>query len=130
MVTAIERAVVGAGKFLLPIGGFGAFPNARRPRVIWIGCDPVPALELVQHRLEAEMDAIGFPLEGKPFRPHITVGRVKQGARPRDMKGIDLLLEQLDFRSEAEVQSVDLMESELHPSGARYTVRRAVPLER
>jgi len=128
LIRAIERAVRGAGKFVLPVGGFGGFPNSRRPRVVWVGCGAVPALELVQHRLEEQMAAIGFPVEGRPFRPHITIGRVRQGARAGELQGIDSLLERVDYQSEAEVRSVDLMESELRPSGARYTVRRALAL--
>jgi 2'-5' RNA ligase len=128
VIRAVENATEGTKEFLLTIGGFGAFPNGRRPRVVWIGCGAVPALELVHHRLERQMDEIGFPLEGRAFRPHITMGRVSKGARPRELEGIESLLEQLDYQSEAAAHSVDLMESELRPAGARYTVRHAVPL--
>jgi len=129
VMRSLDTAVRGASTFRLAITGFGAFPNARRARVIWVGFDPVPELELVQNRVEEEMQRIGFPLEGRPFRPHMTIGRVKRDARPSNLRGLDSLLERLQFSSETVVHSVDLMQSELMRSGASYTRRHAAVLE-
>lgn len=126
LAAAIEAAVRGARPFTLPIAGFGAFPSPRRPRVVWVGCEPVPALELLQHHVERTMQPLGFPVEGRPFRPHLTLGRVRQGDRvPAD---VATLIDGLDYTNETTVASVDLMESHLHRSGARYVVRHRVPL--
>ena len=57
------------------------FPAQRRPRMLWVGLDAPPALELLQDRLERRAEAIGFPPEGTPFRPHVTLGRVREGHR-------------------------------------------------
>jgi 2'-5' RNA ligase len=59
----------------------GAFPNFRRPRIIWVGLDAPPALELLQDRLERLSEAIGFAPDGQPFRPHVTLARVREGQR-------------------------------------------------
>jgi 2'-5' RNA ligase len=53
----------------------------RRPRIVWVGVDAPPALELLQDRLERSTEAIGFPPEGVPFHPHLTLGRVREGHR-------------------------------------------------
>lgn len=128
-ITAVmESAVGGAKRFTMPIGGFGAFPSPERPRVVWAGCEAVPPLELLQHRLEQEMERLGFPLEGRAFRPHLTLGRAKREANARDFGDIEERMGSLEFAGEAPVESLDLMESQLGRDGARYTRRHAVPL--
>ncbi len=129
IMQALESAVAGNSRFRVSVGGCGAFPNARRPRVVWIGCEAVAPFELIQHRVEQEMSELGFPVEGRPFRPHLTLGRVKRGARAADLAGFDSALEQVEFQGEVDVESIDLMRSELSRAGARYTVVCAVALE-
>jgi 2'-5' RNA ligase len=129
VMRALDSAVRGAGTFRVALCGFGAFPNPPRARVIWVGLEPVPELELVQNKVEEEMRQIGFPLEGRPFRPHMTIGRVHRHVRPADLKGLESLLERLQFTSESVVDSVDLMRSELTRSGARYTKLYGAVLE-
>jgi 2'-5' RNA ligase len=128
VVSSLDIAVQGISAFRLTISGFGAFPNPRRPRVIWVGFESVPPLELLQNRVEQEMQDIGFPLEGRAFHPHLTVGRVRRDARPSDMDGMEGVLGRLQIKSETVVESVDLMQSELKRSGARYTRRHAARL--
>jgi 2'-5' RNA ligase len=125
---ALGRAVEGARRFRLPLGGFGAFPSARQPRVLWVGCEGVPPLELLQHRVEREMERIGFPLEGRPFRPHLTLGRAARGARASEFRGLEEVIAGLSFAAYVVVESADLMESHLTPEGARYVCRHAVAL--
>jgi 2'-5' RNA ligase len=128
IVTGVKASTEGARRFTLPIGGFGAFPSPARPRVLWAGCEPVAALEILQHRLEQEMQRLGFPLEGRAFHPHLTLGRAQRDARSAAFRGIESTLESLDFSAEALVESLDLMESRLSPQGARYTRRHASEL--
>ena len=124
----LAAAVQGAKLFALELNGFGAFPTPQRPRVIWAGCEAAPPLELLQHRLEQEMDRIGFPVEGRPFHPHLTLGRAKRGANPREFEGIADQLEAMTFRAEVTVRSLDLMQSTLAPGGAQYALRHAAEL--
>jgi 2'-5' RNA ligase len=128
ILTAMGAAVQGARPFELPIGGFGAFPAVSRPRVLWAGCEPVPSLELLQHRMEQEMERLGFPVEGRAFHPHVTLGRVQRDARPGAFRDLEERLGALEFSGETMVGSVDLMESRLAREGAQYTRRQAVPL--
>ncbi len=78
---AVRAAVPGTGALSLQLTGIGAFPTFRRPRIVWVGLDAPPALELLQDRLERRAEAIGFPPEGAPFRPHVTLARVREGER-------------------------------------------------
>lgn len=128
ILAAMGAAVQGARRFQLPMSGFGAFPAAARPRVLWAGCEPVPPLELLQHRMEQEMERLGFPVEGRAFHPHVTLGRVQRDARPGAFSDLEERLGGLEFSGETMVESVDLMESRLAREGAQYTRRQAVPL--
>lgn len=125
---AIDAAVRGARPFRMMISGFGAFPSPANPRVIWAGCEPAPPLEILQHRMEQEMERLSFPLEGRAFRPHLTLGRAGRGARAADFRDAEDALTSLDFTAEVLVETVDLMESHLTPRGAQYQRRYAAPL--
>lgn len=128
IVAGMQAAAAGARQFRLPIEGFGAFPSAANPRVIWLGCEGVPPLELLQHRMEQEMERLGFPLEGRAFRPHLTLGRAARQARAADFAGAHEQLAKLTFAADVPVESVDLMESRLTPRGAQYHRRHAASL--
>ena len=125
---ALERAAAGPGgarPLALAIGGFGVFPNSRRPAVVWVGVAPDPALELLQHRLEQEFATLGFPKEARAFRPHLTLGRATRSARPGDFRGLEEALAGLRFEETVLVPSVDLMQSTLQPGGSVYHVRHS-----
>jgi len=124
---ALDRACAGMREFEVGIGEFGAFPSGVHARVIWLGCESAPPLELLQHAVEREYAALGFPIEGRPFRPHLTLGRARQHAKA-GMRGLDALLEATTFEATWAVGAVDLMESTLTPTGARYAVCHRVAL--
>jgi len=99
----------------------GAFPTIKSPRVIWVGIRGQigPLAELVR-RVETAMVPLGFEQEGRPFKPHLTVGRVKGRLRLQALQQI--LLEHRDFSAEAfDAAEVVLYKSDLRPDGARYT---------
>ncbi len=125
LVAALARAAQGARALPLALGGFGVFPDFRRPRVVWAGIAPEPGLELLQHRVEQEFAALGFASEARPFRPHVTLGRAARDARPGDLAGLEPALGRLRFAETALVTSVDLMQSTLQWSGAVYKVRHS-----
>lgn len=95
---------------------FGVFPNLRRPRVLWAGVTPDPALELLQHRVEQAFAPLGFPTEARPFRPHVTLGR-------GDLRGIESSLAALAFTATTVVPHIDLMQSTPQSGGAVYQVK-------
>jgi RNA 2',3'-cyclic 3'-phosphodiesterase len=121
----LARAAQGTGALPLTLGEFGVFPDFRRPRVVWIGVSSEPALELLQHRIEQEFAALGFPTEARPFRPHLTLARAARNARPRDFANLETALAAVTFAETALVEAVDLMQSTLQAGGASYTVRRS-----
>lgn len=123
---AIRVANAGSAPLEMRLDELGAFPNARRPRVLWVGLDAPPALELLQDRLERQCDAIGFPPEGTPFRPHVTLGRVRQGQRCplRAVVEAGAPVEQILFLA----TDLVLYESVAGDGGQRYEPRLTVGL--
>ncbi len=77
----VQFATAGMAPMELRLTAAGAFPSARRPRVLRLEVGAGPDLELLQDRLERGGEQIGFPPEGRPFRPHVTLGRVQEGQR-------------------------------------------------
>ena len=124
---ALDRACAGMRGFDVALGGFGAFPSAAHARVIWLGCEAAPPLELLQHAVEREYATLGFPVEGRPFRPHLSLGRARPHAKS-GMRGLEALLDATAFEATWAVRAVDLMESTLTPAGARYAMRHRVAL--
>jgi 2'-5' RNA ligase len=107
----------------LAIGGCGVFPDFRRPRVVWVGIAPEPALELLQDRVERAFVPLGFPAEARAFRPHLTLGRATREARPRDFNGLEATLAGIACAETVAVADLDLMQSTLQSSGAVYQVK-------
>jgi 2'-5' RNA ligase len=73
---ALEAAALGVAPFRVVLSGGGAFPDAHRPRVLWIGIgEGVTELAGLARRLEEQLAPIGWPPEGRPFAPHLTLAR-------------------------------------------------------
>lgn len=117
---AIDRIVARHRPFDMRLEGVGAFPNFRRPHVVWIGVEAEPRLELLHHDLEVACEALGYEVEGRAFRPHITLARLRAPLPPERARRFARVARGVDFASETAVASVVLMESTLAPSGARY----------
>jgi RNA 2',3'-cyclic 3'-phosphodiesterase len=110
--------------FTLTTTELGCFPHAKRPRVIWVGVQTDgDALTQLKQALDQQLAPLGWPPEGKPFRPHLTLGRVKE-----DRAQIILPWGQLPERKSWAVTAVELIQSELRPGGSKYTVRGAAML--
>ena len=123
---AVRSAAPGTGALSLRLAEVGAFPSFRRPRVVWVGLDVPPALELLQDRLERLAEAIGFAPEGDPFRPHVTLGRVREGERlpPGALDSLAGTYEPVPFLASELV----LYESVLGRGGPHYEPRLTLDL--
>ena len=101
------------------------FPNWRRPSVLVILVEPDPALMQLQQTVEDELHQIGIVREERPYRPHITLARLKNAA-PSAVKA---------YASDTEIHADSfspgvfrLYESNLSPRGATYTKLSEFPL--
>ncbi len=125
---ALDRAVTGLAAFDLSIESLGAFPTPTRPRVLWAGIGEGKArLAALADRVERELAALGFAREDRAFSPHVTLGRVKEPRKNRDLA--DALAAAAGRRfGTVHVTRVVLMRSDLSPRGARYTELSSHPL--
>lgn len=127
-VPEVEDAMYDAAEALddgltLRAQGLGGFPDEAKARVMWAGLTgDVPALIALQARVTQELRSAGFEVDAKRFRPHITL------ARFRWPQPLPARLARLQEFGEWRVREMQLVESRLRPTGARYVVRADVPL--
>jgi len=110
-------------QFDISVGGSGAFPNTRQPRVIWVGVEAPPELTAIQNGIETTTARLGYTHEERTFSPHLTLGRVSRNATSQDVKSISKALEatRVGFLGATCVEKVHLYRSDLQPTGAVYT---------
>ncbi len=129
-VEAIVRRIASSTEPLsLRLGGFGAFPTLRKPRVIWLGVDATPALRCLKQDLEWALAGRGFEAETRDFHPHLTLGRANTRVGEGPFRDLDSLVARLEFSGRVDFRSLDLMRSRLGREGARYTVVCAARFE-
>lgn len=120
MADTLEEAYSRIGPFHAGVRETGVFPNSRRPSVVWAGVAAAAGkLEEAHAIAEAGARAIGIAPEKRPFRPHITLGRIRN---PKAAAGLTARLEaEREFDAgEFAVRSVSLFSSALTPQGALH----------
>ena len=112
------------------IGGIGAFPKMRHPRVIWIGVEAPAELFDLKRGIEDGVARLGYNYDKYDFTPHLTLGRISRKASPRDVRKVGNVLHefQVGFLGVARIEAVHLYRSELRPEGAQYTCLYSAPL--
>jgi 2'-5' RNA ligase len=124
---AAERASSTKRQFDLQLGGAGCFPNAKHPNVLWVGVKLPQVLSDLQRDLEVELEAAGFPKEGRKFAPHLTIGRVRN---PRNASSVAGALVSSGFAAETfRARHIIVMKSELKPTGSIYTPLEIIELD-
>lgn len=117
----VEKTVADVKPFSLSVGAVGVFPDVMRPRVIWLGIngDVVP-LNNLQKVMEYGFQGYGFKREARPFRPHLTLGRIKS---PKGVIGLAAVVEGGGnyVAGQFQADGLTLLKSELTPGGAIYT---------
>ena len=82
--TQMRAACEGIEAFSVALEGLGAFPKNKPPRVLWAGIEQGAAqLSTLHQRLESSLHSVGAPNEGRGYTPHMTLGRINRGGRPR-----------------------------------------------
>jgi 2'-5' RNA ligase len=130
LLPAVEEAVTAAAATAAAVRtrltGAGAFPNPRRARVLWVGLeDGDGVLARLAKELEEGLEPLGFPREARPWRPHLTLARLKT---PGPIEAA-LAAAPADIVAEPfRVGEIVLFRSHLRPSGAVYEPLARFPL--
>ena len=130
---AMGKAVQGISPFRLEISGLGAFPSLKQARVLWVGIGgELDQLSTLQQNIDSVLAALGFAREERPFVPHLTLARVREGASLPERRSFGELVGSAAFEDKypIEVEAVRLMRSQLTPAGALYTCLSVVGLGR
>jgi len=107
-------------RFQITIKEFGAFPNKRNPRVLWLGVvsEPLHQLYDLFQFIENDLHGLGFAKEKRRFSPHLTLARVKQ---PGSFDPLWQYVQKHPFEPYTfKVNEIVLMRSILKPQGAEY----------
>jgi 2'-5' RNA ligase len=118
---ALDPIAAEHAAFELAVRGAGAFPDERRARVLWIGCDdPDGRLKRLGQAVQAAMQSLGFEPERREFSAHLTLGRVKF---PKPDAALTKALDSIKNQAfgTMRVDAVHLFQSQLHPEGSIYS---------
>ena len=132
-VESIQRELATVKGSLFDVGfrGHGFFPNARSPRVFWLGIEAPEQLPQLAKAVDEAVARTGVPRETNDYRPHLTLARSGSG-RPQPRPGerasppLRRLAEKLQDKPAPDFGTMTareffLYESKLGPGGARYT---------
>jgi 2'-5' RNA ligase len=128
----MEQASQRVNPFQLQLTEVGAFPNMRRPRVLWVGIKgEVDKLVGWQQRLDDGLVPLGFAKEARPFTPHLTLARLRENCSPGDILHIGEMVasSHVEVNYNFTVNSLNLMRSQLLPTGAVYSSLAEVKLK-
>lgn len=129
LAQAGREAAARGGPLRLTFAEFGAFPNLGRPRVVWLGISKGgEELARVAANLDSSCEALAIPPETRPFRPHLTLGRVKRDLSKQESSALARAARGASSQEAVMVESIDLMRSDLGGAGPVYTVLASAPL--
>lgn len=122
IASLVKEIAGGYDSFEVSLKGVGCFPDAKRPRVLWVGVDQgSEKLCTIAHALEEGLTQYGFKKE-KRFHPHLTLGRTKKPCT------VDAVLEKSIMTESFRVDAIVLFKSTLTPQGAIYKELERYPL--
>jgi len=124
---AVEKGSKGFKKFEIEIIGAGTFPSLSRPRVIWVGVkNGSETLSRLAASISRSLEKVGFRGDSKPFKPHITVARIKGYGR-----NVSHLINEFSDHlfGKMTVKDVRVKRSTLTPQGPIYTTLKSFELE-
>ena len=123
---SLDKILLTYSPFYIKIAGVGCFPDAKRPRVIWVGTEESQPVIDLHGDIARGMAGLGYQEEERNFTPHLTIGRVKSNRNVKELlRKIDEIRE-VSF-SDFEVRNITLMKSELRPSGPIYHSLAEIP---
>jgi len=127
----LDRAAPLSSDFTVSFKEVGAFPHARKARVLWLGVDRGrEELVALQRKIDHELDLrLKVDREKRPFTPHLTLARMKVPG-PMDQLLAAISVETELIRQEMQVHDLRFYKSTLRPAGAEYSVIRTFQFQK
>lgn len=119
--SAMDNIISNSSQLNMELNSVGVFKSINFPTVLWIGIKPNKVMSEIKSKLDLQLKNIGFVIEMREFRPHLTIGRIKSIT---DKKNLELLLKK-SLNKEIVIQPVSeiiLFESILSSEGPTYKV--------
>jgi len=115
--------------FEAALGAGGVFPPSGPPRVMWFAMEEgQDAFGRLYTEVARRLQTVGIEPEQRPFRAHLTVGRLKQASSGSGSVVRDLLSEASIGGKRWSVDHVTLYQSKLSPKGPTYVALARIPL--
>ena len=126
MTAGLNQTGADHSPFELQVAGLGAFPNLKRPRIIWAGLSgDLKTLHKLHKAITQVTSEFGVTPEARPFTPHITLGRVKKRVTTSDYRHISQAVGQaqqtVGHIANLSVEQIHLIQSQLQRGGPIYT---------
>ena len=109
----------------LTLGSLRLFPDPYRPRVIVLDVGPQTELAELARLIGGGIEAAQYQIDSRPFKAHLTLGRIKQ---PHGIQLSFLARAVLPQWERLPVKEVMLYRSEPQPEGSLYTIMEKIPL--
>lgn len=121
LIKTVEKTAAQFTGFKLQIAETGVFPSPRNPRILWIGVkDETGSLPKISTSLEIKCERIGFKREKRKFKAHLTIARLREPQKLRELANKHL---QNEFEpSRFEAFEIVIYESKLQSTGSIYSV--------
>ncbi|MCX5687235.1 MAG: RNA 2',3'-cyclic phosphodiesterase [Candidatus Omnitrophica bacterium] len=108
--------------FAVSFSEIGAFPNTSCPQVIWLGIDKgTESLKMLNDKIEASLEKLGFAKESRKFEPHLTLARIRSS---KNISNLKKLIGEIscNIGNEIPISKLILFQSNLNPKGAVYSI--------
>jgi 2'-5' RNA ligase len=126
IVDSARQAVEEMKQFEVGFKGLGSFPTLLLPTVVWVGLKgDLKSLAVLYKKLRTELLSNGFRLDNKPFRPHVTLGRIYPEAKRKVRLEMGKEIEKLrimDIPQKLVVDRVAVFESTTGRAGSTYRI--------
>ena len=128
LLSALRTGLAAHDPFSLGFSGLGAFPDFRRPRVVWIGVRNDRAIAAVASDIEGICESLGFARDERAFNAHLTLGRVKRELAPGQVRALEGEATSLVGMYDVDVRSIELVKSELGSHGPTHSILSSILL--
>jgi len=116
ILQAIEKTALEIKPFDIKLDKITLGPDSTQAKMFWVTVCVNENIRELKNSINKNLKNCDFKLEEQEFKPHITLAR----ARGNQLKGkqTNIILPNMKFK----LESIEVMQSQLHPGGAKYKV--------